>query len=61
MGWIPDFSYRRLSDSDKESFKYMKKKRNFKKGVGALGKRLDQEEQSFKGLVNAKGARKGLV
>lgn len=55
MGWIPDFSYQRNRDSDKDSFKFMKKK---KKGVGKLGRRLDQ---TFKPIARRGYKPKGLV
>jgi hypothetical protein len=50
MGWMPNFSYRKNSDTD--SFKFIKKK---KLSCGPLGKRLDNE---IKSLVTVK--RKGL-
>lgn len=55
MGWIPDFGYQKNRDSDKEAFKFMKKK---KKATGQLGKRLDME---FKPLTKANKGFKGLV
>lgn len=41
MGWMPDFGYTRNRDSDKDAFKYMKKKK--KTTDGPLAKRLDRE------------------
>ena len=43
---MPDFSYQKNRDSDKESFRFMKKK-GVKKNVGPLAKRLDQEIKSM--------------
>ena len=53
---MPDFSYQKNRDSDKDSFKFMKKK--VKKALGPLGKRLDQE---IKGIVNVNQKPKGLL
>lgn len=53
MGWIPDNSYKRNSNSTDDNFKFFKKK---KKGVGDLGKRFDNPHKS---LVSFK--RKGLT
>ena len=53
---IPDFSWQKNRDTDKDAFRFMRKK--VKKGNGPLGKRLDQE---FKSLVNVNKPAKGLV
>lgn len=49
MGWIPDFSWQKNRDTDKEAFKFMKKKK--KKDIGPLGKRLDQEIKGMAKLI----------
>ena len=54
MGWMPDFSYQRNRDSDRDSFKFIKKK----KGVGKLGKRLDM---AFRPLTRRGFKNKGLI
>jgi hypothetical protein len=56
MGWMPDFGYQRNRDSDRDAFKYMKKKQT-KKEVGALGKRLDKE---IRPMVDVNAKPKGL-
>jgi len=56
MGWMPDFSYQKNRDSDKDSFKFMKKK--VKKNQGPLGVRLDK---AIKGMADVKQKPKGLV
>lgn len=56
MGWMPTFGYLKNSNADKDSFKFMKKKK--KTDVPGLGKRLDQE---IKGMVKVDQKPKGLV
>lgn len=49
MQWVPNFSYQKNRDSD-DAFKFMKKK-GAKKGVGPLGKRLDQEIKGMAKII----------
>jgi len=52
---MPTFGYLKNSNADKDSFKFMKKKK--KTDVPGLGKRLDQE---IKGMVKVDQKSKGL-